>query len=105
MRKYLCGHGRVFDVVAVLVQEWPVDAIDHSSSGDTPEVHALEELASSCKRHLALVYGEPEWDLWANVLKYIIWQSIWIILQWYRNDPLNRSALIRMRAHWRWKRS
>lgn len=105
MRKYLCGHNRVFDVVAVLIQEWPVDAIDHASSGDTPEVHALEELVASCKRHLALAYGEPEWDAWAGVLRYIIWQSVWIILHWYRHDPLNRSALIRMRSQWRWKRS
>lgn len=101
LRKYLCGHTRVFDVVAVLIQEWPVGVIDMSQSGDTPEVYALEELVRSCKRHLALVYGNVEWDMWTSTLKHIIWQSMWLMLQWYRADPKNRSRMVRMRNKWR----
>jgi len=104
LRKYLCGHNKVFDVVAVLIQEWPVHAIDNSQSGDTPEVHALEELVRSCKRHLALAYGETEWDMWASTMRHVIWQSMWVMLQWYRSDSENRSALVRIRSKWRHKR-
>lgn len=103
MRKYLYGHDKVFDTVAVILQEWPVDAIDRSSSGDTDEVHALEDLAASCKRHLALAYGESEWSMWDSAMKYLIWQTIWVMLHWYRQDAVHRSALIRMRSRWRYK--
>jgi hypothetical protein len=101
LRKYLCGHNKVFDVVAVLIQEWPVEAIDGSASGETAEVHALEELAMSCKRHLALVYGQEQWDLWSVTMKHIIWQALWLLLQWYRQSSQHRARLIRMRNKWR----
>jgi len=105
LRKYLCGHNMVFDLAAVVVQEWPCEAIDISKSGDTVEVKALEELAASCKRHLALVYGYPEWDTWAETLKYLIWQAIWITLRWYRSDPKSASAMKRWRSKWRYGRN
>ena len=101
IRKYLCGHSRVFDIVAVIVQEWPVEQIDHSQSGDTEEVHALEELARACKRHLALVYGAEQWDIWQASMTPAIWQSIWTVLQWYRQKETNAATLFRWRSKWR----
>jgi len=101
VRKYLCGHHRVFDIAAVVIQEWPCEAIDQSQSGDTGEVQALEETASSCKRHIALTYGYPEYDHWADTLKYLIWQTIWITLRWYRSDPKAAKSLKKWRNRWR----
>jgi hypothetical protein len=104
IRKYLCGHSRVFDIVAVLIQEWPFKAIDNSQSGDTAEVHALEDLAHSCKRHLGLTYGEPEWDMWSSTMKHVIWQSIWVLLHWYRQSRENRAVLLKIGSKWRNKK-
>ena len=101
IRKYLCGHERVFDIVAVLVQEWPVAAIDQSKSGDTQEVVALEELAKSIKRHLALVYGDLQWELWETSLWPVIWQCIFSALHWYRDSESNARDLWRWRSKWR----
>jgi hypothetical protein len=101
MRKFLCGHHRIFDVLSVIVQEWPVEAIDQSKSGDTEEVVALEELAKSCKRHLALVYGEDQWEVWQTSMAPTIWQCIWAVLHWYRLSEPNAAALYRWRSRWR----
>lgn len=101
MRKYLCGHDRVFDIVSVIVQEWPVQAIDNSRSGETGEVVALEELANSIKRHLALVYGDFQWDIWQHSLMPIAWQCIFTTLHWYRGSDSNAQDLWRWRSKWR----
>lgn len=101
LRKYLCGHARVFDIVAVVIQEWPVEAVDDSKSGDTLEVQALAETSKSCKRHLALAYGQAEYDAWAEPLKYLIWQTIWLVLRWYRADKKHSALLCRWRSKWR----
>lgn len=104
IRKFLCGHHRVFDVLSVIVQEWPVEVIDASQSGDTDEVHALEELTKSCKRHLALVYGEEEWEVWQQSLKPVVWQCIWAVLYWYRLSETNAASLYRWRSKWRYRK-
>jgi hypothetical protein len=104
IRKYLCGMERVFDAVSVVVQEWPVEAIDHSQSGETAEVHALEELSKSCKRHLALLYGEEHWEVWETSMTPMIWQSVWSVLQWYRHAETNAAALYRWRSKWRYRK-
>lgn len=104
LRKYLCGHMVVFDVVAVVIQEWPGEAIDKSQSGDTQEVHALEDLNLSVKRHLALTYGQDYWDVWGDSVKPVIWQTSWIVLQWYRANETNAAMLCRWRHKWRFHR-
>lgn len=96
----MCGHNRVFDIVTVAVQEWPEEAILSCQSGETAEVQALQQLASSCKRHLAFAYGEPMWDEWADTLGPVIWQVTWIILQWYRQKPDSPKSLSRWKANW-----
>lgn len=101
MRKYLCGHNVIFDIVSIVIQEWPVEAIDESKSGETVEVHALEELTISCKRHLVLTYGEDYWGVWSSNLRPLIWQVCWIVLQWYRHTPENSFRLVRWRSKWR----
>jgi hypothetical protein len=101
MRKYLCGNDKVHDTLAVIVQEWPVKAIDKSKSGETQEVKALEDLTRSCKRHLQLVYGEEAWETWQATLTPIIWQCLWSVLYWYRSSKDNAAALVRWRAKWR----
>lgn len=103
VRKYLCGHNRIFDVVAVAVQEWPEEDICHSQSGDTLEVASLHSLAASCKRHLALVYGEPQWDEWATTMGPVIYQVLWIILQWYRQKPDSVRSLGKWKWNWCYK--
>lgn len=101
MRKYLCGHDKVFDIVAVIVQEWPVPAIERSRSGETEEVVALEELAKSIRRHLHLVYGEVQWELWQHSITPIVWQCIFSVLHWYRDKDQNAQDLWRWRSKWR----
>jgi hypothetical protein len=101
LRKYLCGHMVVFDIVAVLIQEWPADAVENSRSGDTQEVHALEDLVRSAKRHMALTYGQDYWEVWGDSLKPVIWQACWIVLQWYRADESNAGMLRQWRHKWR----
>lgn len=105
VRKYLCGHNMAFDIAAVIVQEWPCEAIDISKSGETVEVKALEKLVASCKRHLALVYGHPEWDAWAETATYLIWQASWITLRWYRSDEKSAAAMKKWRSKWRYGRT
>lgn len=105
LRKYICGHHMAFDIASVVIQEWPCEAIDQSKSGETLEVQALEELVASCKRHLALAYGHPEWDAWAETLKYIIWQTVWITLRWYRSDPQSAASLKKWRSRWRYRKT
>jgi len=105
LRKYVCRHSMVFDIAAVVIQEWPCESIDISKSGDTVEVRSLEELVASCKRHLALACGHPGWEMWAETLKYLTWQTIWITLRWYRSDPKNAAAMKRWRGKWRHRRN
>jgi len=99
VRKYLVGYNRVFDVISALVQEWPEQAISGCKSGETPEVQALQELSASCKRHLALIYGR-EWDEWESHLTPVIWQSAWLILQWYRQKPSSKDSMSNWRSNW-----
>jgi len=102
LRKYLLGHHKCFDVASVLIQEFPCDAIDNSKSGETLEVKALKQTVASCKRHLAFVYGEPEYDKWQEALSQIIWQSVWITLRWYRSDLSAAKSLRKWRRQWRY---
>lgn len=87
--------------MAVVVQEWPTKEIDRSKSGDTSEVVALEELAKSVKRHLALAYGHQNWEVWHLSLVPMAWQCILTTLEWYRGSKKNAASLNRWRSKWR----
>jgi len=101
MRKHACGKERVFDVVAVVVQEWPDEALANCRSGDTAEVIAVKDLVASTKRHLALAYGEREFGfIWMFILNLMVGQIIQLIISWWRRSSQNPSKLRVWKRKW-----
>lgn len=101
IRKHACGKEKVFDVVAVVIQEWPNAVLSSCKSGDSTEVFAVRDLVRSTKRHLALAYGERDFGfLWMFVLNLIVGQIIQIVLAWWRRAPQNPAKLKLWRRRW-----
>lgn len=101
MRKHACGREKVFDIVAVVVQEFPEEAMSNSQSGDTAEVLAVKQLVASTKRHLALAYGEREFGfIWMFILNLMVGQIIQLIISWWRRAPQNPGKLKVWRRKW-----
>lgn len=101
VRKHKVGRERVNDILAVVVQEWPDDQLSACKSGESPEVHSLDELVKTVKRHLALSYGEEKFgSLWMLALSIIIPQIIQLVLAWWRRKKGHQGRLRVWRRKW-----
>jgi hypothetical protein len=100
-RKHRLGREVIYDAVAAAVAEWPEDAFAQTSSGDTAELEAAEDLGRSMRRHMQLLYGEERYgSLWIIALQLLLPIVIDLILRWWRRDATNRRLLRRWRRQW-----
>lgn len=101
-RKWLAGKDRVFDCIAILVQEWPDEQFAMADNGSTQQSDAIRGLTKTVKRHLHLVYGEHDFGfIWTIVLQALMYEMVLFILEWWRHRRENRMALLRWRNKWR----
>lgn len=101
MRKHFTGRERAMDVLAVVIQEWPDEALSETRSGDTGEVKLMEGLTKSVKRHLALVYGDRDFgSIWIMLLSVLVAQIIKLVLEWWWRDHKNQGRLRIWRRKW-----
>ena len=101
MRKHAVGREAVSDCVAVIIQEWPDDVLEHTQSGDTGELVATQELTKTVKRHMALAYGEQKFGtIWLLALQILLPIIIDLVLRWWRSRRDNRGKIRIWRRKW-----
>lgn len=102
VRKHLAGKERVYDCIAVVVQEWPDDQFAQSDSSDRKaEGFVARGLMQNVKRHLHLVYGEQEFGfIWTIILQALLWEIIKATLNWWREKKENRIAMLDWQKNW-----
>lgn len=100
-RKHMLGKEVVFDVVAIVVQEWPDEVLSATKSGDTGEIVAATELAKTVKRHLSLTYGEQKFGtFWIIALQILLPVLIDLVMKWWRRRKDHQGRLRIWRRKW-----
>lgn len=101
LRKFLAGRERVYDAVAVIVQEWPDVELSETEFGSKEELRLATLLVGTTKRHLALAYGDRDFSsIWLLVLNIVVAQIISIVLEWWRKSKTNRGLIRSWRRKW-----
>lgn len=105
-KKHAAGKEKIYDIVAVVVQEWPEKPF--KSLDTDPDTAALKTIPSfrklqrAVKRHMHLLYGEEEefGILWAIVLEILVSQVIRLVLRWWLENRRNQRTLRNWRERW-----
>ncbi len=101
VRKHMAGKEAVFDVVAIIVQEWPDIVLAEAKSGGPAELIAMKELAKTVKRHMALVYGDKDFGtVWLIALQILLPLIVDLTLKWWRRRKEHRGRLRMWRRKW-----
>lgn len=101
-RKHLAGKEKVFDIVSVVVQEWPFTEADAEPSANKAELlKTTRRLTKSVKRHLQLLYGDTEFrSVWVVFLQIVVAEIIRYVLAWWLRDKRNRRRVTLWRRKW-----
>jgi hypothetical protein len=100
-RRNAAGQELVADLVALAVQEWPVDVLSQAAPGSDEEREALATVIVSIKRQAEFIYGQKRFaSLWFIALQILIPIIVRVILDWWRERKDNRARLILWRRKW-----
>lgn len=105
-KKHAAGKEKVYDIVSIVVQEWPEK--EFASLDPDPEknvlikIGAYRKLVRAVKRHMNLLYGqEDEFEtLWIIALEILISQVIRLVLRWWVENRRNQRTLSNWRKRW-----
>ena len=101
-RKHLAGKEKVFDIVSVVVQEWPFSEQDADPKADkTSLLKTTRTLTKSVKRHLQLLYGDAEFgSVWIVLLQIVVSEIVRYILTWWLREKKHSRRLVLWRRNW-----
>lgn len=105
-KKHAAGKEKVFDIIAVVVQEWPEQ--EFGKIKESPEdasvatIPSYRKLVRAVKRHMDLLYGQEEefGTLWIIALEILVSQIIRLILRWWLENRRNQRTLRNWRQRW-----
>ena len=105
-KKHAAGKEKVFDIISIVVQEWPEK--EFGSIQSTPEdaavstIPSYRKLVRGVKRHMDLLYGQEEefGTLWIIALELLVSQIIRLILRWWLENRRNQRTLRNWRQRW-----
>lgn len=101
-RRTAAGREVVSDLVALAVQEWPVEALSTVEPGSKEEAKALRDAAVSIKRQAEFMYGQKRFaGLWVIALQILIPIIVQKMLEWWRRRKDNQRRLLSWRRKWR----
>ena len=101
-RREVAGREMVDDLVALAIQEWPVDLLSQADPDSTAQVEAMREMVVSMKRQAEFIYGQKRFaGVWFVALQMLIPIIVQVILEWWRHRKVNRSRLTIWRRRWR----
>lgn len=97
-KKHMAGKEKIFDVVSILIQEWPDEDFDSSKKNKAKSIRTALRLNRTVKRQMHLMYGEEEFGfLWALALNVLVSMIIRMILDWWMKRDENRQLLSKWR--------
>lgn len=101
-RREVAGREMVNDLVALAIQEWPVDLLSQSDPNSAAELAALRQVIISMKRQAEFIYGQKRFaGVWFVALQILIPVIVQVILDWWKKRKVNRSRLTLWRRKWR----
>lgn len=101
-RRLKAGQEVVGDIVALAIQEWPVDLLVKYENNPEERDEILRKLALSIKRQAEFVYGQKRFaGLWIAALQILIPIIVQIILDWWLKRKDNQARLIIWRRRWK----
>ena len=103
-RKHLAGQEKVYDIISVVIQEWPVEEYSAAIASDDQlgKMRATRRLMRAVKRHMAVLYGGEQdfgslWIVFLNIVVSIIIRYIW---DWWKNNKTHQKQLLAWRRRW-----
>lgn len=105
-KKHAAGKEKVYDVVSIVVQEWPEQEFgrlrDDPEAASVEAVPSYRRLVRTVKRHMDLLYGEEEdfGTLWIIALEILVSQIIRLVLKWWLENRRNQRTLRNWRQRW-----
>jgi hypothetical protein len=101
-RRTAAGREVVADIVALAVQEWPVEELSTADPGSKEEAKALREAVASIKRQAEFMYGQKRFaGLWIIALQILVPIIVQHMLEWWRRRKDNKRRLLSWRRKWR----
>jgi hypothetical protein len=101
-RRTAAGREVVADIVALAVQEWPVEELSTTEPGSKEEAKALQEAVASIKRQAEFMYGQKRFaGLWIIALQILVPIIVQHMLEWWRRRKDNKRRLLSWRRKWR----